>query len=124
MGPAPLRSAERAWRAPHVARAPSRVAAPPVYIQAPDPLAPAFGAAALGAAAVMLFAGFVLISGILGTRPDIVQWFGKPTLAYPTAKDINLFAIDEASGKLKSIGTSAQVGAPVCLIFVPPAGEK
>jgi hypothetical protein len=51
------------------------VAAPPVYIQQADPMAPAFGGAALAAAGVCLFGAFVLISSLVGTRPDIVQWF-------------------------------------------------
>jgi hypothetical protein len=53
----------------------ARVAAPPVVIQAADPLAPAFGGAALGAAAVLIFALFVLLSAVSGTRPDAVKWF-------------------------------------------------
>src|SRR5688572_9286717 len=46
-----------------------RVAAPPVYIEREDSLAPAFGGAALAAAGVAIFGIFVLISAVLGTRP-------------------------------------------------------
>jgi hypothetical protein len=47
----------------------------PVYIEKEDPLAPAFGGAALGAGLVALFGLFVLISALYGTRPDAVLWF-------------------------------------------------
>jgi len=42
-----------------------------------DPLAPAFGAAALGAALVVLFGAYALVTGILETGPDILQNVGK-----------------------------------------------
>jgi hypothetical protein len=54
----------------------------PVYVQAVDPWAPAFGAAAFAAAAVAIFGIFVLISGVLGTWPDAVKWFDKPNQAF------------------------------------------
>jgi hypothetical protein len=47
----------------------------PVYVQAADPWAPAFGAAALAAAIVSLFGIFALICGVLGTWPDTLKWF-------------------------------------------------
>ncbi len=49
--------------------------APPVVIaeEAADPLAPAFGAGALGAALFVLFGGFILISAVVGTRPEILK---------------------------------------------------
>ena len=47
----------------------------PVYVQAPDPLAPAFGAAALAAAGVAIFGIFAVICGVLGTWPDSLKWF-------------------------------------------------
>ena len=47
----------------------------PVYVQAPDPLAPAFGAAALAAAGVIIFGIFAMICGVLGTWPDALKWF-------------------------------------------------
>jgi hypothetical protein len=47
----------------------------PVYVQAADPWAPAFGLAALGAALVSIFGIFVLVCGILGTSSDLLKWF-------------------------------------------------
>ena len=55
--------------------------APPVYIQAPDPLAPAFGGAVLAAAGVAIFGAFVLISSVLGTYPAAVKWFKAQNLS-------------------------------------------
>lgn len=48
----------------------------PVYVQAADPWAPAFGLAALAASLVTIFGIFALISGVVGTWPDMVKWFG------------------------------------------------
>lgn len=42
-----------------------------------DPMAPAFGAAALGASLVVIFGAYALVSGILETGPDILQNVGK-----------------------------------------------
>jgi hypothetical protein len=52
---------------------PGRVAGQPVYIEAADPTAPAFGGAALGAALMLLLAGIVLMSGVLGTSTKLVD---------------------------------------------------
>jgi hypothetical protein len=49
----------------------------PVPVEAPDPLAPAFGLAALGAAGVVLFAAFALVSGLAGNHPVILQKMGS-----------------------------------------------
>jgi len=38
-----------------------------------DPMAPAFGAAALGAALVVMFGAYALVTGILDTSPEILQ---------------------------------------------------
>jgi hypothetical protein len=43
--------------------------AAPVFVERDDPLAPAFGGAALGAALVCLFGIFVLSAAMVGTRP-------------------------------------------------------
>jgi len=54
-----------------------RQAAAPVYVEAPDPLGTALGAASLVAAAVLCFGGFILAAVLLGYRPDILnnlQW--------------------------------------------------
>jgi hypothetical protein len=50
-----------------------RVSGPPVYIEREDPLAPAFGGAALGAAVVCMFAIFILVCSIRGTRPAVLD---------------------------------------------------
>jgi hypothetical protein len=42
-----------------------------------DPMAPAFGAAALGASLVVIFGAYALVSGILDTGPQILQNVGK-----------------------------------------------
>jgi len=52
---------------------PGRTVGQPVYIEAADPLAPAFGGAALGAALFMLFACIILMSGILGTNSKLAE---------------------------------------------------
>jgi hypothetical protein len=50
-----------------------RVISAPVYVEAADPMAPAFGAAALAAAIVVIFGGFVTMSAVSGYWPDIVR---------------------------------------------------
>jgi len=45
----------------------------PVYVQAYDPMAPAFGWAAFGGALVAMFGIFALISGVMGTWPALLQ---------------------------------------------------
>jgi len=45
----------------------------PVYVTAYDPIAPAFGWAAFGAALVVLFGVFALIAGMNETSPSILQ---------------------------------------------------
>jgi hypothetical protein len=47
--------------------------ATPIFVDAPDPLAPALGGAALGAVVMIIFAGFALMSGVLDTRPSILD---------------------------------------------------
>jgi hypothetical protein len=46
---------------------------PPVYVEAPDPLAPALGGAAFGAALFALVGGLVVTAGVLGARPAMVD---------------------------------------------------
>jgi hypothetical protein len=48
----------------------------PAVVEAPDPLAPAFGLAALGAACVVLFAAFAVMCGLAGSHPDILMKMG------------------------------------------------
>ncbi len=57
----------------------------PVYIQAMDPTAAAFGAAALCAALTMLFGAYVLISAMVGTYPQATQWFATRNPLIPAA---------------------------------------
>jgi hypothetical protein len=60
---------------------PTRLAAQPVMVEREDPLAPAFGGAALAAALVSLFGLFVLTSAVLGTRPASVEWFATKNIS-------------------------------------------
>lgn len=55
---------------------PSRVQTVAVEEEA-DPMAPAFGAAALGAALVAIFGAYALVSGVVDTSPTILQNAGK-----------------------------------------------
>lgn len=56
------------------ASAPTR-SAPPI-VEAPDPLAPAFAMAALGAAGVVIFAVFAIICGLAGAQPAFLKKLG------------------------------------------------
>jgi hypothetical protein len=49
----------------------------PTTVEAPDALAPAFGLAAVGAAAVLLFAAFALMCGLAGEHPAILAKMGS-----------------------------------------------
>lgn len=51
--------------------------APQVLVEKADPLAAAFGAAALGATVFVIFGAFALITGMLDTAPSIMQTAGK-----------------------------------------------
>ncbi|HET6251476.1 MAG TPA: helix-turn-helix domain-containing protein [Tepidisphaeraceae bacterium] len=55
----------------------TRTVAAPVYVTKADPLAPAFGGAALGAAAVLMFGLYVLFASMAGTWPDATKYFNK-----------------------------------------------
>jgi hypothetical protein len=52
----------------------------PVTVTAYDPMAPAFGAAAFAASIVALFGLFALVSGVLGTSPDLLKKLGTNAL--------------------------------------------
>jgi len=55
------------------------VITPPVYVEAPDALAPAMGAFAFGGALVVIFGMFVLGNYLMGVRPDFVaNMTGRP----------------------------------------------
>jgi hypothetical protein len=47
-------------------------AGPIIYQERPDPMAPAFGAAALAASIVVIFGAFALITGVVDTAPTIL----------------------------------------------------
>jgi hypothetical protein len=47
--------------------------APVTYVEKPDPMSAAFGAAALGATIFVIFGAFALITGVLDTQPTIMQ---------------------------------------------------
>jgi len=49
----------------------------PLYVQASDPSAVAFGAAALCAALVVMYGAFVLICAMVGTAPQAITFFAK-----------------------------------------------
>jgi hypothetical protein len=51
--------------------------APVYYEEQADPMAPAFGAAALGASLVVIFGAYALVTGVLDTGPDLLQNVGK-----------------------------------------------
>jgi len=53
--------------------APSRGQSVVTVEEEADPMAPAFGAAALGASLVVIFGAFALVSGVLDTGPEILQ---------------------------------------------------
>jgi hypothetical protein len=51
----------------------ARTMAAPVYQEAADPTAGAFGGAAVGAAAFVMLGIFVLICAIVGASPDMIR---------------------------------------------------
>ena len=55
----------------------SRLAAP-VYVEAADPLAGAFGGLALFGALIVLFGGFVVVNAIAGVQPEMVKELTGP----------------------------------------------
>jgi hypothetical protein len=57
--------------------APSRAQAAPSYEEQADPMAPAFGAAALGASLVVIFGAYALVTGVLDTGPEIHKNVGQ-----------------------------------------------
>jgi len=60
-----------------------RTAVAPIYVQQIDPMAGAFGGAALGAALVLLYGIFCLIAALVGTRPQAVTYFAKQSFYIP-----------------------------------------
>jgi hypothetical protein len=82
---------------------------PPVYVEAPDPLAPALGGAAFGAALFALLSGLVMTAGVLGARPTLINTIaGEP-------KDGRSIAV------IAGIGLGAAI---VCAIVGFVAGKR
>jgi hypothetical protein len=80
-----------------------RAAAAPVYVQASDPLAPAFGGAALAAAGVLMFGIYVLMSAVAGVLPKETAYFANKdwylVLVYGGGAVIFLFIVGLLIGK-------------------------
>jgi hypothetical protein len=57
----------------------------PVYVQQLDPMAAAFGGAALGGAIVLMYGIFVLISALVGTKPAATTYFKGQEFYIPFA---------------------------------------
>jgi hypothetical protein len=60
-----------------------RAVAAPIYVTKPDPLAPAFGGAALAATGCLLFAIYVLLSEIAGVWPEEIKSFNSTNWYMP-----------------------------------------
>jgi hypothetical protein len=54
------------------------VISPPVYVEAPDAMAPAMGGLALAGAGILIFGLFVLTNAITGVRPDWLKKMSGP----------------------------------------------
>jgi hypothetical protein len=79
----------------------ARLAAP-VYVEAADPMAGAFGALALFGALAVIFCGFVVASAVFGAQLDIVKTISGQTLMYLGAAAVGaivFFAIGWVVGK-------------------------
>jgi hypothetical protein len=72
----------------------------PVYVQQMDPMAGAFGGAALGGAIFLLFAIYVLISALVGAYPDATSYFDKKGLLIPFAFGCGVAAVCAVLGGL------------------------
>ncbi len=84
----------------------TRLTAPAQYVERADPMAPAFGAAALAGFVAMLFAVFALMSALAGTRPDMVRWFQTQGFMITTAIGLGVavlfFVIGLVAGRVGS----------------------
>jgi len=83
----------------------------PVYVEAPDALAPALGWLALFGAGILLFGLFVLLNAVMGVRPSVIQGMSGPNgkgmmyLGMAVGGAIVFFVIGMIIGRL---GTSAK----------------
>jgi len=64
--------------APAIPAGRARGVAGPIMMEAADPMAPAFGGAALAAAIMIVIAGIALMSAIMGTRPGLLGFLESP----------------------------------------------
>lgn len=60
------------------AGAPRGALSAPIYVEADDAMAPAFGAMALAGVAVLVFGGFVLAASVMGYLPEVVKTMTAP----------------------------------------------
>jgi hypothetical protein len=75
-------------------------------VAAHDPWATAFGAFALGAAIVVLFGGFALLTSMYGVQPpELVAYFKDKTFLVIAAFGAGIAAVFGAFGKLISVST-------------------
>jgi len=81
----------------------------PAVVEAPDPLAGAFGLAAAGAAGVILFAVFAMVCGLAGDHPALLAKLGSTgdggygflvVLGITLALPVILFAVGMVSAKM------------------------
>lgn len=70
----------------------------PVYVEAADWTAPAFGGAALGGVAMLLFSAFVITSAVLGTQPDIINQLAEKGLWFLFGAGLAVAAVLAAVG--------------------------
>jgi hypothetical protein len=83
----------------------------PVYVEAPDAMAPAMGWLALFGAGILLFGLFVLLNAVMGVRPSVVQGMSGPEgkgymyLGAAAAGAVVFFVIGMIIGRL---GTSTK----------------
>lgn len=56
-----------------------RAAGEPIYVEAADPTAAAFGAMALAGVFALLLGGVAIFSGVMGTQPDVLKMLQKTT---------------------------------------------
>ena len=87
----------------------TRPSSAPIYVVRPDPMAPAFAGAALGAAAVVMFAIYILLSAVAGSWAEAAKNFdGKDKYWQPFVYGLGLVAILFVVGLL--VGKSMNSG--------------
>jgi hypothetical protein len=88
----------------------TRTVAAPIYVTKPDPLAPAFGGAALAAAGVLMFGIYVLLSAMTGTWAEATKYFDKDqwkmSLIFGAGAVLVFFIIGLVIGKVTSSSRS------------------